>query len=278
MHYGNRCLLAGWCRLVDALMRYLDGNRSAFDEGIAKIPFARDAAGGDLPCPGRFLRHRHGARGIHRPQKAGEDRHANQKKPALEGKLPALQPRLVRARRWSMPWPGWKGPSPTCTIRFLPSSGLSLPAGRPGLHRRLALPARRCRCPCHRLHRWRQIDRIVIEIRAADATCRMASPSAPTGSRLASRPRATSCSQGDGGDPEGVFTIDRRTESAFHLSIGLDYPQPEDRERAAKIGYSPVRTSSSTASRNALPDGLQIKVTDGRRHRREQCRDSKSGR
>ena len=43
--------------------------------------------------------------------------------------------------------------------------------------------------------------------------------------------------QGDGKTPEGEFTIDRRnSESAFHLSLGLDYPRPADRARAAKAG------------------------------------------
>jgi murein L,D-transpeptidase YafK len=46
--------------------------------------------------------------------------------------------------------------------------------------------------------------------------------------------------QGDGRTPEGIFRIDRRNEgSRFHLSVGLDYPQPEDRVRAAAGGYSP---------------------------------------
>jgi murein L,D-transpeptidase YafK len=46
--------------------------------------------------------------------------------------------------------------------------------------------------------------------------------------------------QGDGRTPEGVFLIDRRNDqSRFHLSVGLDYPQPEDVERAAKRGWSP---------------------------------------
>ena len=46
--------------------------------------------------------------------------------------------------------------------------------------------------------------------------------------------------QGDGRTPEGVFRIDRRNEqSRFHLSVGLDYPQPADVQRAAEGGYSP---------------------------------------
>lgn len=46
--------------------------------------------------------------------------------------------------------------------------------------------------------------------------------------------------QGDGKTPEGEFTVNRRNEaSAFHLSLGLDYPQPDDLARAAAGGYSP---------------------------------------
>lgn len=46
--------------------------------------------------------------------------------------------------------------------------------------------------------------------------------------------------QGDGRTPEGIFRIDRRNpESAFHLSLGLDYPQPDDIARARAGGYSP---------------------------------------
>jgi murein L,D-transpeptidase YafK len=46
--------------------------------------------------------------------------------------------------------------------------------------------------------------------------------------------------QGDGRTPEGLFRIDRRNEqSAYHLSLGLDYPHPEDVQRASERGYSP---------------------------------------
>lgn len=66
--------------------------------------------------------------------------------------------------------------------------------------------------------------------------------------------------QGDGKTPEGEFTIDRRnSESAFHLSIGLDYPQPKDVARAAKEGYSPGGDIFIHGQPNALPDGLKIK-------------------
>jgi murein L,D-transpeptidase YafK len=66
--------------------------------------------------------------------------------------------------------------------------------------------------------------------------------------------------QGDGKTPEGEFTIDRRNaESAFHLSIGLDYPQPEDRARAEKGGYSPGGDIFIHGQPNALPGGFKLK-------------------
>ena len=46
--------------------------------------------------------------------------------------------------------------------------------------------------------------------------------------------------QGDGRTPEGLFIIDRRNAaSRFHLSLGIDYPGPDDIARAAAGGYSP---------------------------------------
>lgn len=46
--------------------------------------------------------------------------------------------------------------------------------------------------------------------------------------------------QGDGRTPEGVYAIDRRNgESAYHLSLGIDYPRPQDREEAAALGRAP---------------------------------------
>lgn len=53
-------------------------------------------------------------------------------------------------------------------------------------------------------------------------------------------PEGDKLRQGDGRTPEGVFRVDRRNEaSAYHLSLGIDYPRPEDVARAAEGGYSP---------------------------------------
>ncbi|MBY6057678.1 murein L,D-transpeptidase family protein [Leisingera daeponensis] len=46
--------------------------------------------------------------------------------------------------------------------------------------------------------------------------------------------------EGDGKTPEGLFRINRRNpNSAYHLSLGIDYPKPDDRARAEAAGLSP---------------------------------------
>lgn len=66
--------------------------------------------------------------------------------------------------------------------------------------------------------------------------------------------------QGDGRTPEGVYRIDRRNDqSSYHLSLGLDYPQPEDRARAAAGGYDPGGDIMIHGQPNALPDDMVIK-------------------
>jgi len=45
---------------------------------------------------------------------------------------------------------------------------------------------------------------------------------------------------GDGRTPEGRYVIDsRNSASAYHRSLHISYPNPEDRKRAAKLGVSP---------------------------------------
>ncbi|MCB6177684.1 L,D-transpeptidase family protein [Rhodobacter sp. Har01] len=66
--------------------------------------------------------------------------------------------------------------------------------------------------------------------------------------------------QGDGRTPEGHFTIDRRNDqSAYHLSLGLDYPQPEDRARAKAAGYDPGGDIMIHGQPNQLPEGFVVK-------------------
>lgn len=46
--------------------------------------------------------------------------------------------------------------------------------------------------------------------------------------------------EGDGKTPEGNYFIDRRNpNSKFHLSIGISYPNAQDRLEAAALGKSP---------------------------------------
>ncbi|MEP5731232.1 MAG: L,D-transpeptidase family protein [Sulfitobacter sp.] len=46
--------------------------------------------------------------------------------------------------------------------------------------------------------------------------------------------------EGDGKTPEGIYWIDRRNpNSRFHLSLGISYPNAQDRERARAQGKSP---------------------------------------
>ncbi len=46
--------------------------------------------------------------------------------------------------------------------------------------------------------------------------------------------------EGDGRTPEGLYHIDRRNpNSRFHLSLGISYPNDEDRARAEAQGKSP---------------------------------------
>lgn len=46
--------------------------------------------------------------------------------------------------------------------------------------------------------------------------------------------------EGDGRTPEGAYFIDRKNpNSSFYLSIGISYPNDEDRERARLLGRPP---------------------------------------
>ena len=46
--------------------------------------------------------------------------------------------------------------------------------------------------------------------------------------------------EGDGKTPEGAYFIDRKNpNSSFYLSIGISYPNDEDRARARELGQRP---------------------------------------
>lgn len=53
-------------------------------------------------------------------------------------------------------------------------------------------------------------------------------------------PEGQKLGEGDGRTPEGRFRVDRRNpESRYHLSLGINYPRPEDVARAAAQGVPP---------------------------------------
>lgn len=86
-----------------------------------------------------------------------------------------------------------------------------------------------------------QIDRILIEKSARRLTVfRHGEALKSYKVALGFEPTGAKDRQGDGRTPEGAFRIDRRNaQSAYHLSLGLDYPQDDDVARAAAGGYSP---------------------------------------
>ncbi len=106
-----------------------------------------------------------------------------------------------------------------------------------------------------------QIERIVVE----KAARRMALIQNGTVIReysiaLGFAPQGDKSRQGDGRTPEGVFRIDRRNDrSAYHLSLGLDYPRPQDRARAAAGGFDPGGDIMIHGQPNALPDTAVLK-------------------
>ena len=65
--------------------------------------------------------------------------------------------------------------------------------------------------------------------------------------------------EGDGKTPEGHFTITRRNpQSAYHLSLGIDYPKPEDIARARAAGQSPGGDIFIHGQPNAIPDTITV--------------------
>lgn len=59
------------------------------------------------------------------------------------------------------------------------------------------------------------------------------------GIRFGDAPRGHKRFEGDERTPEGLYTIDRRNpESRFHLSLGISYPNAQDRAFAARYGRS----------------------------------------
>ena len=66
--------------------------------------------------------------------------------------------------------------------------------------------------------------------------------------------------EGDGRTPEGIFRIDRlNRQSAYHLSLGIDYPQPRHREAARALGVSPGGDIMIHGQPNQVPEGFRVK-------------------
>jgi murein L,D-transpeptidase YafK len=58
--------------------------------------------------------------------------------------------------------------------------------------------------------------------------------------QLGGNPIGHKVQRGDRRTPEGEYRIDRRNpRSAFHLSIGINYPRPQDIEAARALGVDP---------------------------------------
>ncbi|PRY21151.1 L,D-transpeptidase-like protein [Aliiruegeria haliotis] len=72
-------------------------------------------------------------------------------------------------------------------------------------------------------------------------------------------PEGDKVQEGDGRTPEGTFRIDRRNDkSKFHLSLGIDYPRPEDRAEAREMGVSPGGDIFIHGQPNRVPDHMMI--------------------
>lgn len=105
-----------------------------------------------------------------------------------------------------------------------------------------------------------QIDRIVVE-KSARRMVLFAGGQAVRSYHLAlgRAPVGDKQRLGDNRTPEGIFHIDRKNAaSAFHLSLGLDYPRPQDRARAHAAGFDPGGDIMIHGQPNSFPDGMVI--------------------
>ncbi len=66
--------------------------------------------------------------------------------------------------------------------------------------------------------------------------------------------------EGDGKTPEGVYFIDRfNPNSRYHLSVGISYPNPNDRVRAETFGHRP---GGDIMIHGLGPDGRRLNKRD----------------
>lgn len=104
------------------------------------------------------------------------------------------------------------------------------------------------------------VKRILIEKSARRMTVWQAEgPSKVYPVALGFAPTGDKSRQGDGRTPEGVFRIDRRNDrSAYHLSLGLDYPQPQHRAAARRLGQDPGGDIMIHGQPNIVPAGVRV--------------------
>ncbi|WP_253276901.1 murein L,D-transpeptidase family protein [Ruegeria sp. 6PALISEP08] len=86
-----------------------------------------------------------------------------------------------------------------------------------------------------------RIDHILIEKSARRLTASLdGAVVMQAGISLGFAPDGAKQIEGDGKTPVGLYEINRRNpNSAFHLSLGIDYPQPDDIKRARLKGEDP---------------------------------------
>lgn len=105
-----------------------------------------------------------------------------------------------------------------------------------------------------------QIDRILIEKSARRMTVYRGGGALKTYRiDLGFAPSGHKQQQGDGRTPEGIYRVNRRNDrSAYHLSIGIDYPRPEDLRRARAAGVDPGGDIFIHGAPNAQPAGTRL--------------------
>lgn len=105
------------------------------------------------------------------------------------------------------------------------------------------------------------VQRILIEKGARRMTVWQSDgPSRQFRIALGFSPSGDKSRQGDGRTPEGTFRIDRlNRSSAYHLSLGLDYPQRRHRDEARRAGVDPGGDIMIHGQPNQVPDGYKVK-------------------
>ncbi|PIB23306.1 hypothetical protein BFP76_09530 [Amylibacter kogurei] len=106
-----------------------------------------------------------------------------------------------------------------------------------------------------------QVDRIIIEKSARKMTLyQNEKPVREYAIALGFAPDGDKWKQGDGKTPEGVFKINRRNQnSKYTLSLGIDYPKPEDITRARNGGYDPGGDIFIHGQPNKVAEGFKVK-------------------